>query len=69
MSMFPASRKKTKVSDEVRFDKFSHWIIGLVKKNNDNVLNVRKQHYIFNAMLLYTQNVLRDPMNRDRLTK
>ena len=24
--MFPVSRKKTKVSDEVRFDKLSHWI-------------------------------------------
>ena len=24
--MFPGSRKKTKVSNEVRFDKFSHWI-------------------------------------------
>ena len=24
--MFPGSRKKTKVSDDVRFDKLSHWI-------------------------------------------
>ena len=24
--MFPGSRKKTKYSDEVRFDKLSHWI-------------------------------------------
>ena len=24
--MFPGSRKKAKVSDEVRFDKLSHWI-------------------------------------------
>ena len=24
--MFAGSRKKTKVSDEVRFDKLSHWI-------------------------------------------
>ena len=29
--MFPGSRKKTKVSDEVRFDKLSHWI-GKVKQ-------------------------------------
>ena len=27
MTMFPGSRKRTKVSDEVRFDKLSHWII------------------------------------------
>ena len=26
ISMFPGSRKKTRVSDEVRFDKLSHWI-------------------------------------------
>ena len=26
MKMFPGSRKKTKVSDEVRFDKLSQWI-------------------------------------------
>ena len=26
IAMFPGSRKKTKVSDEVRFDKLSHWI-------------------------------------------
>ena len=26
MVMFPGSRKKIKVSDEVRFDKLSHWI-------------------------------------------
>ena len=24
--MFPSSRKNTEVSDEVRFDKLSHWI-------------------------------------------
>ena len=57
--MFPGSTKKTKVSDEVRFDKLNHWI------------SKAKQHYIFvkNVMLLYTKNVLRDSMDSDRFTE
>ena len=47
----------------------TNWVTGLVKQNND-VLNVKKQRYIFvkNPMLLYTQNVLRDSINSDRFT-
>ena len=70
--MFPGSRKKTKVSNEVRFGKLSHWIENNDDvQNNDDVLNVGKQHYIFvkNAMLLYTQNDLRNSMNSDRFTE
>ena len=49
----------------------TNWVIGLVKQNNDDVLNVEKQRYIFvkNPMLLYTQNVLRDSINSDRFTE
>ena len=49
----------------------TNWVIGSVKKNNDNVLNVKKQHYIFmkNTMLLYNQNVLRNYMNNNRFTE
>ena len=48
----------------------TNWVTGLVKQNND-VLNVKKQRYIFvkNPMLLYTQNVLRDSINSDRFTE
>ena len=48
-----------------------NWVTGSVKQNNDDVLNVEKQHYVFvkNAMLLYTQNVLRNSMNSDRFTE
>ena len=60
--MFPGSRKKPKVSDEVRFDKLSPWIN---KAKQRSVLNMEKQQ---NAMLLYTQNVLRNSMESDRLT-
>ena len=49
----------------------TNWVIGLVKQNNDDVLNMEKQRYIFvkNPMLLYTQNVLRDSINSDRFTE
>ena len=42
-------------------------MIGLVKIDNGNVLNMEKQYYISvkNAMLLYTQNVLRGFTNGD----
>ena len=44
-AMFPGSRKKTKVSNEVRFGKLSHWIENNDDvQNNDDVLNVGKQH-------------------------
>ena len=33
--MFPGSRKKTKVSDEVRFGKLSHWIVKAKKRRSD----------------------------------
>ena len=52
IAMFPGSRMKAKVSDEVRFDKLSHWI-------GNDVLNVEKKHSLFvkNAKMLYTQSV------------
>ena len=48
-----------------------NWVIWSVKQNNDDVLNVEKQHYNFvkNAMLLYTQNFLKNSMNSDRFTE
>ena len=48
----------------------TNWVIGSVKQNNDDVLNVEK-HYISlkNVMLLYTHNVLRDSINSDRFTE
>ena len=51
--MFPGSTKKTKVSNEVRF---ANLVIRSGKQNNDDVVNVEKQDYIFvkNSMLLYT---------------
>ena len=49
----------------------TNWVIRSVKQNNGDVLNVEKEHYVFakNAMLLYTQNVLRNSMNRARFTE
>ena len=66
--MFPGSRKKTIVSDEIRFDKLSHWID---KAKQRRCAECGKKHYIFvkNAMLLYTHTVLRDSMNSDRFTE
>ena len=42
--MFPGSRKKTKISDQVRFDKLSHWIR---KGEQRRCAECGKQHYIF----------------------
>ena len=72
--------KKTQLNSHVsrlKKEKFlmklslANWVIGSVKQNNDDVLNVEKQHYIFvkNTLLLYTQNLLRNSMNSDRFTE
>ena len=41
--MFPGSRKETKVSDKVRFDKLSYWI---GKAKQQRCADVEKQHYL-----------------------
>ena len=68
IAMFPSSRKKTKVSDEVRFDK---WVIGLVKQNNDDVVNVKKTTIYFceKCSVALHPNFLRGSMNSNILTE
>ena len=66
--MFAGSRQKNKVSNEVRFDKLSHWI---GKAEQRRRAECGKTIYLneCNVMWLYTHNVLRDSMNSDRLTE
>ena len=68
IAMFAGSRQKSKVSDEVRFDKLSHWI---GKAEQRRRAECGKTIYLneCNVMWLYTHNVLRDSMNSDRLTE
>ena len=49
----------------------TNWVNGSVKQNNDDVLNMEKQRYVFlkNTMLLYTQNVVRTSMHNDSFTE
>ena len=43
--MFPGLKKKTKISDKVRSDKFSHWIDKA--KQQRCAKCEKKQHYIY----------------------
>ena len=68
IAMFPGSRKKTKVSDEVKFDKLSH-LIGKAKQRQCAECGKATLDFCEKCMLLYTQNVLRNSMNSDRFTE
>ena len=48
-----------------------NWVIGSVKQNNNDLLNVEKQHYIFvsNGRLLYIHKLLTDSMDSDQFTE
>ena len=66
--MFPSWRKKTKVSDDVRFGELSHWI-GKVKQRRCAERGKTTLHFCEKCNVALHTKCFRDSTNSDRFTK